>query len=159
MNDSEILAKIRELVLTPTTPAAIPDEKAWIYKSGPHPSGPLPDDASESDLKRYASWGLKMDGRAGVAPSDLPALIAVCERLFALAPDAPPEAADAIVARAGFFPIPVSCYLLLTGASFGFSSTLTPTLMGPASLQTIREAAFYSASKPLPGSPGPGVNP
>lgn len=135
--------------------AAVAPATPWWHSEGDAPTKPLPDADNETEDKRYASFGLRFDLSRGIAPSDFPHMVEICDRLGAAQS---PTEAEAIIANAGNFPTDVAIYLVLTGATQGFSPFLTPSIFAPAAIQTIRDAALYAAAKWNGTGPGPGGN-
>ncbi len=124
----------------------------WFHATGLPPVTPLADASNEAEVKRYASFGYKFNLKRGVDPTMLSQMVGICDKLYA-APS--PTAAEAIISGAGDFPVDVACYLVLTGATQGFTAFMSPSIFAPKWIQTITDAAYYAAAVPNPNGPGP----
>lgn len=137
-------------ILGDAAPALVPAK--WWHAVGLPPVTPLPDPTNTDEVKRYASFGYKFNLKRGVDPTMLAQMVSICDKLDA-APT--PAAAEIVIAGAGDFPTEVAQYLVLTGATQGFTSFLTPSIFAPKWIQNITDAAYYAAAERNPNDPGP----
>lgn len=125
----------------------------WWHATGLPPVTPLADPSNTDEVKRYASFGFKFNLKRGVDPTMLAQMVGICDRLAD--PSLTPAGAESVISGAGDFPTDVAIYLVLTGATQGFTSFLTPSIFAPKWIQNITDAAYYAAAVRNPNDPGP----
>lgn len=135
---------------TPTVAApAVP----WYRDTtSPVPTAPLADVSNVDEIKRYAAHGFKTNLKRGVAVSDWAASLAVCDAIVAAQT---PDAANAIMAGAGYFAPDVAVLLILGGGTQG-GMFQPKSIFAPwgSGFDIVAAAAWLVA---LPGEAGPGL--
>lgn len=126
---------------------------AWYRDtSSPLPTAPLADTSNVDEIKRYAAHGFRTNLKRGVAASDYPKYLTLCDKVVAAQT---PDEANAILAGAGYFAPDVAVLLILGGGTQGgMFQPLSIFAPWGSGFGMIAAAAWLVA---LPGEAGPGL--